>query len=234
MNTLLRISDLRQSYGQSQILQGVSLEVPEGSCTCIMGRNGVGKTTLLQVIMGLLAMDGGAVHLDGQDISHRPTHDRARLGIGYVPQGRGIFPRLSVNDNIRVAVLGRTGKAGPIPDLVFELFPMLTAIRQRLGGQLSGGQQQQLALARALVTLPRLLILDEPTEGIQPNVVADMARLIHSLNRERGLTVLLVEQKLAFAKALAERVYLMERGIMVWDGAMEELNDDLVRQHLHV
>ena len=185
--SLLELTGIQQYYGQSHILREVSLTVPAGACTCLMGRNGVGKTTLLKVIMGLLPARAGQVVFAGQDLTRADTRERARLGIGYVPQGREIFPRLTVEENLRVSLGIRRAKA--LPERIFELFPVLRDMLHRRGGDLSGGQQQQLAIARALVLEPKLLILDEPCEGIQPNIVRDIGDVLTRLRQESGLAV---------------------------------------------
>ncbi|MGH8577191.1 MAG: urea ABC transporter ATP-binding subunit UrtE [Gammaproteobacteria bacterium] len=252
---MLSIVDLNQYYGESHTLWDLSLEVPEGSCTCLMGRNGVGKSTLLKCAMGLLPIRSGTLWFDDVDLTRLAAHERATLGIGYVPQGREIFPLLTVEENLRVGVrrnrAGRSRASGNrasgnrasgnrasgnrgIPALVFEIFPVLKDMLHRRGGDLSGGQQQQLAIGRALVLEPRLLILDEPTEGIQPNIVAEIGDIILRLNRDQGLTVLLVEQKLPFARRVADRFHLMERGRLVAGGAIGEMHEELVRRHLTV
>ena len=197
-----------------------------------MGRNGVGKTTLLQCIMGLLPVKSGAIRYDGQDLTRVAPEQRATLGIGYVPQGRQIFPLLSVEENLLIGLPARRDGLRRIPDFIFELFPVLKEMLGRRGGDLSGGQQQQLAIGRALVTDPRLLILDEPTEGIQPNIVAEIGSIVRRLNREMGLTVLLVEQKLPFARKVADRFCLLDRGRVVATGEMAQLDDDLIHQYL--
>lgn len=194
-----------------------------------MGRNGVGKTTLLKTVMGLLPAHSGTIDFDGHPIVGLAAARRAGLGIGYVPQGRDIFPLLSVEENLHVGI----GKK-PLPTLIYELFPVLKTMRQRRGGDLSGGQQQQLAIGRALALQPKLLILDEPTEGIQPNVVQQIGEVITALNREHGLTVLLVEQKLPFARKVAQRFTVLEKGSVVAAGAIDKLSDDIVRRHLAV
>jgi urea transport system ATP-binding protein len=229
---LLELTGIQQYYGGSHILRGVSVQVPAGSCTCLMGRNGVGKTTLLKVIMGLLPARAGSIRFAGQDLTHADTRERARLGIGYVPQGREIFARLTVEENLRVSLGIRRAKA--LPQRIFELFPVLREMLHRRGGDLSGGQQQQLAIARALVLEPKLLILDEPCEGIQPNIVRDIGDVLTRLRQETGLAVLLVEQKLPFARRVADRFYLLERGSVVADGDIADLSEDLVQRHLVV
>ncbi len=230
--SLLELTGIQQYYGQSHILREVSLTVPAGACTCLMGRNGVGKTTLLKVIMGLLPARAGQVVFAGQDLTRADTRERARLGIGYVPQGREIFPRLTVEENLRVSLGIRRAKA--LPERIFELFPVLHDMLHRRGGDLSGGQQQQLAIARALVLEPKLLILDEPCEGIQPNIVRDIGDVLTRLRQESGLAVLLVEQKLPFARRVADRFFLLERGSVVADGGIDELSEELVQRHLVV
>jgi urea transport system ATP-binding protein len=232
LDDALNISGINQSYGESHIIWDATLRVEPGSCTCLMGRNGVGKSTLLKVIMGLLPTTSGSIKLGDTEIAGRPAELRARIGIGYVPQGREIFPQLDVEENLRVPLM-TTGKK-QIPERVFTLFPVLRKMLHRRGGDLSGGQQQQLAIARALVLDPKLLILDEPTEGIQPNIVSEIGDILMRLNREEKLSVLLVEQKLPFARRVASRFVLMERGRTVATGAMPDLTDALVQRHLVV
>ena len=229
---LLELTGIQQYYGGSHILREVGITAPAGSCTCLMGRNGVGKTTLLKVVMGLLPARAGGIRFAGQDLTHADTRERARLGIGYVPQGREIFARLTVEENLRVSLGIRRAKA--LPQRIFELFPVLHEMLHRRGGDLSGGQQQQPAIARALVLEPKLLILDEPCEGIQPNIVRDIGDVLTRLRQESGLAVLLVEQKLPFARRVADRFYLLERGSVVAQGAIGELGEDLVQRHLVV
>jgi urea transport system ATP-binding protein len=229
---VLTVSGLNQSYGGSHTLWDVSLAVPRGSRTCLLGRNGMGKTTLLRCIMGQLSPTSGAVVFDGVDVRRLPAEARARLGIGYVPQGREIFSYLTVEENLRVGL--RVRGAREIPSLVFELFPALARMLRRRGGDLSGGQQQQLAIGRALVLQPRLLILDEPTEGIQPNIVHQIGDVLLRLNQDAGVTLLLVEQKLPFARRVATRFDVVEKGRVVAGGDIAELTDDLVRRHLTV
>jgi len=230
---MLATSQLNQFYGGSHILWDVDLEVPQGSCTCLIGRNGVGKTTLLKTIMGSVSASSGSIRYRDQELLGTPAERRARLGIGYVPQGREIFGQLTVEENLRVGLAGRSDGGRELPDLIFELFPVLREMLSRRGGDLSGGQQQQLTIGRALVSEPQLLILDEPTEGIQPNIVKQIGDVIMELN-QRGLTVLLVEQKLPFARRVADRYCIMEKGRAVSSGAVADLDDDLVRAHLSV
>jgi len=199
-----------------------------------MGRNGMGKTTLLKCIMGLLPATNGGITFEGTDLLKQPAEERARMGIGYVPQGREIFPQLTVEENLRVGLGIRKNGARSIPGRIYELFPVLKQMLHRRGGDLSGGQQQQLAIGRALVLEPKLLILDEPTEGIQPNIVHEIGDIILRLNKEEGLTVLLVEQKLPFARRVASEFCILDKGRKVAGGAISELSDQFVRAHLSV
>lgn len=234
MPEMLEITGLNQFYGESHTLWDIDLALPQGGCLCLMGRNGVGKTTLLKVIMGLLAASSGGIRFDGEDLINRSADLRARLGIGYVPQGREIFPLLTVEENLRIGLGARRDRRREIPDEIFELFPVLKQMLRRRGGDLSGGQQQQLAIGRALVLEPRLLILDEPTEGIQPNIVQEIGEIIMRLNKERGLAILLVEQKLPFARRVAQQFCLMDRGRMVARGGIAELSEGLIDRYLKV
>jgi len=229
---MLTVSRLNQSYGGSHTLWDVDLEVKKGSRTCLMGRNGTGKTTLLKCIMGLVRSDSGAMAFGSTTLGALPAEARARLGIGYVPQGREIFPQLTVEENLQVG-LG-VSKAPAIPPRIYKLFPVLKKMRMRRGGDLSGGQQQQLAIGRALVLNPTLLILDEPTEGIQPNVVHEIGDVLLRLNRDEGLTILLVEQKLPFARRVASDFSVLEKGRVVASGPIEALTDDVVKNQLTV
>jgi len=231
---VIAIKGVNQLYGGTQILWDLDLDIAEGSCTCIMGRNGVGKTTLLKCLMGLLPVSTGELLIAGEDFTRKPAEFRARHGIGYVPQGRDIFPLLTVEENLRAGLGARKDKSKKIPDKVFELFPVLHDMLQRRGGDLSGGQQQQLAIGRALVIEPSVLILDEPNEGIQPNIVKQIGDVITLLNEQEGMTVLLVEQKLTFARRVGKEFRLMEKGRVVASGAMPELSDQLIAKHLAV
>ncbi len=231
---MISVTGVNQRYGGTHILWDLDLDIPEGRCTCIMGRNGVGKTTLLKCLMGLLPISSGEITLAGEALHKKPADARARLGIGYVPQGRDIFPMLSVEENLRIGLGARADKAKTIPDKIFELFPVLYDMLHRRGGDLSGGQQQQLAIGRALVIDPKVLILDEPNEGIQPNIVTQIGDVIQKLNQEDGLTVVLVEQKLGFARRVGQEFRLMEKGRVVASDQMANLNDQLIRQHLAV
>jgi len=232
--SLLEIQGLNQYYGESHILWDLDLGVAEGGCTCLMGRNGVGKTTLLKAIMGLVPIRNGSIVFNGEDLARQGAHRRARIGIGYVPQGREIFPQLTVEENLRVSLSTVGTHSAPVPERIYELFPVLKSMLRRRGGDLSGGQQQQLAIGRALALNPKLLILDEPTEGIQPNIVREIGDAIMTLNREEGLAVLLVEQKLPFARRVAREFAIMEKGRRVASGTMDGLTDELVKKHLSV
>jgi urea transport system ATP-binding protein len=230
---MLTLTQVNQFYGGSHTLWDLDMTVPKGSCTCLMGRNGMGKTTLLKCIMGLLPLASGALSFEGRDLRAAAAEARARLGIGYVPQGREIFSQLTVEENLRVGLAARKDGARAVPEQIFELFPVLKKMLRRRGGDLSGGQQQQLAIGRALVIEPKLLILDEPTEGIQPNIVHEIGEVITRL-RGAGLTVLLVEQKLPFARKVASEVRILDKGRLVVSGGIGELTDELVQRHLTV
>jgi len=221
-------------YQRSQILHGVSLHLPEGQLTAILGRNGVGKTTLLKTLMGMLDRMTGSIRLGKREIGQEPTFRRARAGIAYVPQGRQIIADFTVRENILMGAFARSDGRRVIPDLAAELFPYLMANLDRAGGLLSGGQQQQLAIARALAADPKVLLLDEPGEGIQPSVVQDIERTIMRLNREFGMTVLLVEQNVAFARRAGHRFAMIEKGRVVAGGEIEDLTDALVHRHMAV
>ena len=232
--SLLAIKGLNQAYGGSRTLWDIDIEVQPGSRMCLMGRNGMGKTTLLKCVMGLIPVLSGQIEFGDADLLSGPAEIRARLGIGYVPQGREIFPQLTVQENLEVGLTARRDGQRDIPDQVFELFPVLKQMLRRRGGDLSGGQQQQLAIGRALVLSPTLLILDEPTEGLQPNIVQEIGDIILELNSEAGVTVMLVEQKLLFARRVASEFLILEKGRCVAGGAIEELSDEHVREHLAV
>lgn len=239
---MISINNVDQLYGGTQILWGLDLEIETGSITCIMGRNGVGKTTLLKAIMGLLPIKSGEITMKGAALNKQSAEKRAYSGIGYVPQGRDIFPMLTVEENLRIGLPVRSkrttdspkGSSKEIPEKIFELFPVLKDMLHRRGGDLSGGQQQQLAIGRALVLEPSVLILDEPNEGIQPNIVKQIGDVILKLNKEEGLTVILVEQKLGFARRVGKEFRLMEKGRIVAADKMENLNDTLIKQYLAV
>lgn len=230
---MLHIDNIQQFYGGSHILRGVSLEAQAGEITVVLGRNGVGKTTLLKSLMGLVPIRSGAIRLNGEPIEKMPPYERARQGIGYVPQGREIFARLSVRENLLMGLAYRSGGTA-IPPALFELFPVLQQMQQRRGGDLSGGQQQQLAIARALAPAPRLLVLDEPTEGIQPNIIKDIGRVLKRLAREgldgQPMAIVLVEQYYDFAEELADRFVVMERGEVVASGSGAQMGSMGIRQ----
>lgn len=231
---MIKVEGINQYYGQSHTLWDFSMEVMAGTCTALIGRNGVGKTTLLKCVMGLLPVRSGSMRFDVADLLALPAERRAALGIGYVPQGRMVFPLMTVEENLATGLGALAPARRRIPDLVWELFPVLADMLTRRGGDLSGGQQQQLAIARALVLEPRFLILDEPTEGIQPNIVQQIGDVIVRLNRELGLTVLVVEQKLPFVRRVADRFCIVTKGTVVAEGGMPQLSDGLVAEHLSV
>jgi urea transport system ATP-binding protein len=231
---VLAVKGINQFYGGSHILWNVDLSVPQGSLVCLLGRNGMGKTTLLKCIMGLLKVRSGSISFEGVDLLKRPVEERARIGIGYVPQGHEIFSQLTVEENLRIGLRVHKNGARAIPQRIFDLFPVLKKMLKRRGGDLSGGQQQQLAIGRALVLQPKLLILDEPSEGIQPNIVHEIGDVILRLNKEEGLTVLLVEQKLPFARRVAREFSILSNGRPVAVGRIGELTDEIVRAHLSV
>lgn len=231
---MLTVEHLKVNYGESRVLRDVNLNVPAGQVVCLMGRNGVGKTTLLNTVMGLLRPREGKIYLAGEEITLRLPHERARAGIGYVPQGRGIFPYLTVHENILVGMEAASKRDPVALEEVLKTFPRLKDILSRPAGILSGGQGQQLAIARALVGRPRLLLLDEPTEGIQPSIIDEIENLIHSIREQGNITILLVEQYLDFALRLADYYYVMEKGTIVSQGPAKELNQEVVRDYLAV
>ena len=229
---MLSLRDVSTSYGDAPVLHGVTLEVEAGQTIALMGRNGVGKTTLLRTVMGLLPVRGGSVHVDGTDVSRWPTDRRARGGLGYVPQGRDIFPLLSVEENLR---LGARGALAPGSlDEVLSFFPALSGMLRKKGGVLSGGEQQQLAIARALLGRPKVLLLDEPTEGIQPSIVRQIEGVIASLKEQRRMAILLIEQYLDFALRLADAFYVMEKGSIVTKGVVDHTTKDAIHRHMTV
>jgi urea transport system ATP-binding protein len=230
---MLSVKELNQYYGGSHILRGVSFDARVGEVTVVLGRNGVGKTTLLKSLMGVVPVKTGTIALDGQDLTHAPSYDRVRAGIGYVPQGREIFGRLTVQENLRMGLATRPGGT-PIPGELFELFPVLQQMLGRRGGDLSGGQQQQLAIARALAAGPKLLILDEPTEGIQPSIIKDIGRVIRMLADRKTMAIVLVEQYYDFAAGLADQYLVMERGEVVQRGRGVDMACDGVRQRVSI
>ena len=226
---MLAMEHIHQYYGGSHILRDVTLQATRGKVSVILGRNGVGKTTLLKCLMGLVAIKTGSIEFDGRAIERATPYERARAGMGYVPQGREIFARLTVEDNLRMGLASKPAGT-PIPPELFELFPVLKQMRQRRGGDLSGGQQQQLAIARALAASPKLLILDEPTEGIQPSIIKDIGRVIRMLADRGDMAIVLVEQYYDFAQALADDYVVMERGSVLAHGRGADMEADAVRQ----
>jgi urea transport system ATP-binding protein len=231
---MLKLTNVDSYYDRSHILHAVCLEIPIGQVTAVLGRNGTGKTTLLKTLMGLTDRMEGQISLDGTEIGKDPTFRRARAGIAYVPQGREIIPDFSIRENILMGAFARTDGKREIPELVPELFPYLMDNLERSGGVLSGGQQQQLAIARALAAHPRIILLDEPNEGIQPSIVEEIEAVIIRLNRQLGLTVVLVEQNVSFARQAAHRFAMMEKGRIVVSGEIAELSDDMVHRHMAV
>ena len=231
---MLTLNAIDSFYGRSHILHDLSIQAGRGEILAVLGRNGVGKTTLLKTIMGLTDRADGTITLDGKDISAALTFERARAGIGYVPQGRQIIPDFSVRENILMGGFAANGSGRRIPDIVPELFPYLTENLERPGGLLSGGQQQQLAIARALAANPKILLMDEPTEGIQPNIVEQIEQSIIRLNRELGLTIVLVEQNVGFAREAADSFAMMENGRSVASGSIDMLSDEIVAEHMTI
>lgn len=228
---MLKIKDMDAYYGESRIIPSLNMDIEAGKIVCLIGRNGVGKSTTLKSIMGLVKTPVGSITLEGEEIIKVPTYIRVRKGIGYVPQGRDIFPQMTVYENLMLGLQAHGGK-GKMPDYIYELFPILERFEKRRGGDLSGGQQQQLAIARALVTKPKILILDEPTEGIQPSVIQDIGEVIKKINKELGLTVLIVEQYLDFVLGISDYLYLMEKGEIILSGNTAELKADEVQEKM--
>lgn len=233
---MLELIGLDTYYGESRIIGGLNLTIKKGSVTCLIGRNGVGKTTTLKSIMGLVRTPAGKIIFDGRDIIKLPAYDRVRLGIGYVPQGRDIFPQMTVRENLELGLQPLAGKKqkAVIPEYLFELFPALPKFAKRKGGDLSGGQQQQLAIARALAAEPKILILDEPTEGIQPSIIQDIGRAIRRINIEKGITVLLVEQYLEFVMEISDSLYILEKGNVVLSGVTAEMDAEHIQKILTI
>lgn len=231
---LLELKNVTSYYGKTPILHGLDLAVPDGKCLAVLGRNGVGKTTLVRTIMGLTTRMTGEMTIAGEDASGSETYERSAAGVGYVPQGRGILPKFTVAENILLGTFARNDKLRSIPDMCLELFPYLAENLEKRAGQLSGGQQQQLAIARALATDPKILLLDEPTEGIQPNIVQEIEATIKRLNQEVGLTLILTEQHIKIARDLAHDFVIMDRGRVEANGKISELSDELVQQHLTI
>jgi urea transport system ATP-binding protein len=230
----LHLHGVVAGYGSVDAINDIDMTLPEGEITCVMGRNGVGKTTLMKAIMGILPLRAGTIHVGEQDVSRLRSYKRARRGVALVPQGRRIFPKLSVGENLRVGLQAAGQRGSGVPEMVYELFPVLKEMHRRMGGDLSGGQQQQLAIARALVGRPRVLLLDEPTEGIQPNVIQHIGQVLRQLKDEMGITTVVVEQYLGFVREYGQNYYIMDRGRVVSAGQTEELSEAIVSQHLSV
>lgn len=234
MSSSLSIRSADLYYGAAQALHGVTIDCKPGRITAVLGRNGVGKSSTLRAVTGINQVAAGEIVFDGEILSKAPPYKRARLGIGYVPQGREIFPLLTVRENLETGYAGLGGRDKSIPDDVFTLFPVLKSMLGRRGGDLSGGQQQQLAIGRALVTRPRVLVLDEPTEGIQPSIIKDIGRALRFLRDEKGMTILLVEQYLDFCREIADDIYIMDRGQIMHSGPASDLDRPDLRRHLMV
>lgn len=226
---MLKIQNLDTCYGESRVIHNLSMEAKKGEITCLIGRNGVGKSTTLKSIMGLVKTPTGKILLEDKDIIKMKTYDRVKLGVGYVPQGRDIFPQMTVQENIELGLQAAGGK-GSVPDYIYDLFPILPQFAKRKGGDLSGGQQQQLAIARALVANPKILILDEPTEGIQPSIIQDIGKAIRRVNKELGITVLIVEQYLDFVLGISDSLYVMEKGNIVLQGKTAQMDPKEVQK----
>lgn len=226
---MLKVNHMDAYYGESRIIADLNMEVPDGEIVCLIGRNGVGKSTTLKSIMGLVRTPKGSILLDGTEMIKMPTYDRVKQGIGYVPQGRDIFPQMTVKENLELG-LTTTGREKKVPDYIYDLFPILPKFAARRGGDLSGGQQQQLAIARALVTKPKILVLDEPTEGIQPSIIQDIGVAIRRVNKELGITVLIVEQYLEFVLNISDYIYMMEKGSIVMKGKTGELDASQIQK----
>ncbi|QIJ74092.1 urea ABC transporter ATP-binding subunit UrtE [Methylobacterium sp. NI91] len=231
---LLDLNRVTSYYGKTPILKEIGLGLPEGQCLCVLGRNGVGKTTLLRTIMGLTDRTSGEIRIDGASVGKAPTHVRAKYGLGYIPQGRQILPHFTVKENILLGTFARTDGRQDVPELCLTLFPYLAQNLHRKAGLLSGGQQQQLAIARALATNPRILLLDEPTEGIQPNIVAEIGQTLGRLNKEFGITLILTEQHIKVARKLGDAFLMMENGRIVARGPIHEMTDELIERHMTI
>lgn len=230
---VLKINHLTATYGEGLVLHGIDLTATKGKVTCLVGRNGVGKSTLLRSIMGLIDTPAGSILLDQQELIKKTPYERARMGIGYVPQGREIFPQLTVYENLRLGLEPIKGK-GKIDESIYELFPILKEFLSRKGGDLSGGQQQQLAIARALVSHPKILILDEPTEGIQPSIIQDIGRIIKQLSKDTNLTIFIVEQYLEFVLDVADYYYVMDKGCIILEGDTSLADTELIQSKISI
>jgi urea transport system ATP-binding protein len=231
---MLELANVDGFYGRSRALQSVTLTIGPGDFFSVLGRNGVGKTTLLRTVLGLMSRTTGSIRLDGEELVDQPTHKRALAGVGYVPQGRGILPGFTVRENLLVGTFAAKNGGGRIAEWVLDLFPILKEFLNRRGGNLSGGQQQQLAIARALLSEPKIILLDEPTEGIQPNIVEQIEETLIDLNRKHGLTIVLVEQNIAFARRASQHFAILNRGSVAASGPIDQLSDAMIHQHLVV
>lgn len=231
---MLQLTNVDSFYGNSRTLHGVSLHIDNGQFAAVLGRNGVGKTTLLRTVLGLTDRSSGSIRLDEAELVSVPTHLRATMGIAYVPQGRGILPTFSVRDNLLLGTFARRDGKREVPEKVFDLFPVLREFMDRAGGNLSGGQQQQLAIGRALAADPRVMLLDEPTEGIQPNIIEEIERAIIYLNKEEKITIVLVEQDFHFARKASDIFFMMEKGAVAVSGPIVQLTDDVVHKYMTV
>ncbi|WP_428031929.1 urea ABC transporter ATP-binding subunit UrtE [Ancylobacter sp.] len=234
MSALLSFDNVTSYYGATRILKDVSFEVEKGQCLCVLGRNGVGKTTLMRTIMGLTDRSVGAIRINGAEMSGEPTHVRATHGLGYVPQGRGILSNFTVRENILLGTFARADKSSEIPELCLRIFPYLKENLDRRAGLLSGGQKQQLAIARALAVDPQILLLDEPTEGIQPNIVVEIGEILKMLNRELGITLIVTEQHIKVARKLGDAFLMVDNGRVVAEGPMSDMTDQLVERHMTI
>ncbi|MGQ0695737.1 MAG: urea ABC transporter ATP-binding subunit UrtE [Nitrospiraceae bacterium] len=231
---MLQTNNLNIFYGDSHVVRDVSFSIPEGKIVCLMGRNGVGKTTVMKSLMGLLPAKGGSISFGGKDITNLRPYARARFGIGYAPQGREIIPSLTVEENLLIGLEAKSNGVRVLPPRIFELFPVLKTMLGRRGGDLSGGQQQQLSIGRALASEPKMLLLDEPTEGIQPSIIKEIVHVIKKLKEQGGLSILVVEQFVSFVRGAGDYFYIMEKGAIAAEGAVADLSDDLIKKHLAV
>lgn len=229
---MLNVSNLKVSYGQSEVIHGLDFSVPKNETLAVMGRNGMGKTTLFKSLIGVLPLSGGSISVDGTDVSNMESHKRVENGIAYVPQGRMIFPSLTVQENIETGM--EVSGLKKIPDDIYALFPVLREMRKRKGGNLSGGQQQQLAIARALVTNPKVLLLDEPTEGIQPSIIKDIANVLNEIKKMRDITIIVSEQVLSFTMAVADRIIVIDKGNFIHEDLRDDVDTDKIKKYLSV